>query len=137
MLRDIYDGKQRTAIKFVTILTTFKNFHTLDCFAEEMKEMKSKSGQNSPILDIQVHITSPDEKEKGLPSFPGTSFARPNLAKIFENFVKQPVSNSLENSPAFVFVCGPKKIVNICWDLSKKHTMEGKVLHFHHETFHF
>ncbi len=36
-----------------------------------------------------------------------------------------------------VFVCGPKAMVNDCWDVSSTRSLKGHKFHFHHETFEF
>jgi len=161
LLQSIYSSERKTPMKYVLAVFTLKNITELNWFAETIQDIRTKAARNtrSPYLDLQVHVTRPEASEENMPVLPGTSFQRPNLDQIFEKLSKHQFrtrSNSsssssstvslssssssappLENPPTFVFVCGPKKIVNVCWDLSKKHTASGKAFHFHHETFEF
>jgi len=155
ILQAIYHVNRKTSMKYVMTVIVLRNITELGWFSDALQEIKSRADSNTkaPYLDLQVHVTRPTAEEENIPVLPGTSFQRPDIDQVFDKIAKHQVKNrngstissgkasvpprEMENPPTFVFVCGPKKIVNISWDTSKKQSLQGKVFHFHHETFEF
>lgn len=84
-----------------------------------------------PRLDLRVHIT---RAAKDAPApVPPFYHGRPDMTKIMGE-----ISSDAGKNPVFVFVCGPKKMVNSTWDLTNElmRTLR-KPFEFHHETFEF
>lgn len=146
ILQAIYLSERRTPMKYVLALITLRNLTELNWFADILQEVKTRANSNSraPYLDLQIHVTRPTAEEENMPVLVGTSFQRPNMIQVFEKIAKHQIrgtapnlAREVENPPTFVFVCGPRNIVNICWDMSRKQSAQGKIFHFHHETFEF
>uniref|UniRef100_A0A6B2L6A5 FAD-binding FR-type domain-containing protein n=1 Tax=Arcella intermedia TaxID=1963864 RepID=A0A6B2L6A5_9EUKA len=127
ILKEIFAGKKRRSrIQSVVMVWSVPSEIEAGWFMEELKALYQISNSSSIKLEIKVHLS----KAKEVPPSPFLNTGRPDIEKYLDGATQ-------ERTPCFVFVCGPKKLVNSAWDISTKLQRKGKICHFHHETFQF
>jgi len=135
MLKDIYRyGEQpssieKSYIQKVYLLWIVQTKEQYQWFREELRTMYESStvNPNAPVMDIRIY-TSRGEGGLGQFFYDG----KPNLDLLFEEVVK-----TYQNQASVVFTCGPRQMVNQCWDGVTSRKASGHTFHFHHETFEF
>jgi len=129
MLRDIFDSrkKKRSRIARVIMIWAVPVEEEANWFLEDLKHIHDLSQKSHTQLDLRVYLTRADENAQyDAPLYAG----RPDKQKILEEATS-------DREPSFVFVCGPRKMVNETWDCANALQRGGKICHFHHETFHY
>uniref|UniRef100_A0A6B2LHV1 Ferric reductase NAD binding domain-containing protein n=1 Tax=Arcella intermedia TaxID=1963864 RepID=A0A6B2LHV1_9EUKA len=127
ILKEIFAGKKRRSrIQSVLMVWSVPSEGESGWFMDEMKYLYQISNSSSIKLEIKIHLSRAKEVPPGL----FLNSGRPDLDKYLDGATQ-------ERAPCFVFVCGPKKLVNSAWDISTKLQRKGKICHFHHETFQF
>jgi len=139
IIKDIYRYGQldpqakrhhKSYLEKVFLIWTISSEEQFRCFEEEIRWFSDHAGKDGlPALDVKVFVT------KG--SADGNSFlvaGKPNYDSYIASLNKE--CDLLENS-LLVFACGPRKMVNMCWDAASDQQREGASIHFHHETFEF
>jgi len=86
-----------------------------------------KKGNSLPDFEVHVFVTKGD-----VDSDASVHKGRPDFFDIFGKLVKDHPEKA-----SIVFTCGPRKLVNNCWDAVSEQQRDGAVIHFHHETFEF
>jgi len=121
--------KHKSLVEKVYLVWTVSNRDQYLWFAQEIKWfMTAMEGKGMPRLEIVIHMTKGDAEEQFI--YPG----RPDFFNIFSKLANE---HQLADKAALVFACGPRKMVNNCWDAVSEQQREGAVIHFHHETFEF
>jgi predicted ferric reductase len=134
ILRDLYATGERKAKKtpdlhsvnqvyFIWVVQTVEQYHW---FANELHACFQATENNTtlPPLDIRIYVTR--ESNAGEIFLTG----RPNFDALFTE-----LSNKNSSQPMMVFACGPQSLIQSCWYSSTQHSLIGKPIHFHHETF--
>jgi len=88
----------------------------------------SKKGNGLPDLEVQIYVTKTDEENLNGFFIKG----RPDMFSIFDRIL-----GKYPDRASTVFTCGPRKMVNSCWDAASEQRRKGAYIHFHHETFEF
>jgi len=98
-------------------------------FEEEIRWFLDHSLKNGmPQLEVRVFMT------KEVIDDPLVIRGRPEYDSFFARLTND---ERLLDKFALVFACGPRKMVNMCWDAVSDQQREGAAIHFHHETFEF
>jgi len=129
LLKDLYCSNQikPSRITNVTVVWSVPTANECAWFSTEMTNFVNNAAKTPYKLDLRVHVTRPAADAH--PPQPPHYHGRPDMDNIFDTCA--------QNTPCFVFACGPKKMVNSCWDTTNKHMLQGHFFHFHHETFEF
>jgi len=132
-LKTIYFNPKlvQSRIRNVTTIWAIRAEAEASLFSEEFESMHriAKINGEMPLLDLRIHLTTATEEQPvPLGIYPG----RPDMTTVFDD-----MADEMQENACFVFVCGPKPLVNSCWDISRRHALKGKAFHFHHETFLF
>jgi len=103
-------------------------------FEEELKWCKLASQKKGmPEMEYMIYVT-----KGGSDLADGVHEGRPNWEEIFSKAAgKHPDHPPNSNKVVNVFTCGPRKLVNQCWDASVILDREGYPFQFHHECFEF
>jgi len=140
LLKDLFCSSKSkpSRINNVTVVWSVPTAAESQWFSTELAKFVNNSTRTSFFsiatkipytLDLRVHITRPN-KDAQPPQSPFQYYhGRPDMEAIFDVCAK--------NTPCFVFVCGPRKLVSSCWDITNRHMLQGHFFHFHHETFEF
>jgi len=137
MIKDIYrygdinasSKKKATWVEKVYMLWTVQKKEQYVWFRDELRECydKSTADPDAPILDLRIYM-SRDEGGLGQFFFDG----KPEIDELFDEIVKM-----YQGKASMVFTCGPKTMVNECWDAVNKRKASGHGFHLHYETFEF
>jgi predicted ferric reductase len=142
ILKDIYRhgeldpmAKKRhvSLVEKVYFIWTVQNMQQYAWFTEEIKYFldASRKGNSVPDLEVHIFVTKGDAMESSAEQ--GTFHkGRPNFFGIFGKLVKDHIGKA-----SIVFTCGPRRLVNDCWDAVSEQQRDGAVIKFHHETFEF
>jgi len=139
ILKDIYrygeldvkaKPRHKSLVEKVYFVWTVQNIQQYSWFSEEIKWFveAGKKGNSLPDFEVHVFVTKGDVDVSNTSVHKG----RPDFFDIFGKLVKDHPEKA-----AIVFACGPRKLVNNCWDSVSEQQREGAVIHFHHETFEF
>ena len=138
ILKDVYeiglteaqrDDSTPCAIDSLYLLWVIPHMEDYECFRPELEAlMKESKLPNRPTLNLMVYITRSKEKLV-MPFVAG----RPDVANLFRVMME----DHDDDDAALVFACGPQALVSETWDQSIHHTMQGKLVDFHHEIFDF
>jgi len=143
ILKDIYRygtldplarKRHKSLVQKVYFIWTIQNLEQYAWFSEEIKYFldAAKKGNSLPDLEVHVFVT----KVKELPDSGSSRCTFHNgRPDFFPIFIKLNADHS--DKASIVFTCGPRRLVNDCWDAVSERQKEGAVIHFHHETFEF
>lgn len=138
ILKDVYDigltDEQRNslipcAIDSIYLLWVIPYLEDYECFRPELEALMEESKHPSrPTLNLMVYVTRSKDTLK-LPFISG----RPNVSNLFRVVME----DHDDEDATLVFSCGPQALVSETWDQSIQHTMQGRLVDFHHEIFDF
>jgi len=119
-----------SVLQRVIMVWTVQNYEQYMWFGEELKTclQNSRSLPDMPSFDLRVHIT----KDAGGHNEPFFYSGRPAMDDVFDEIVA-----NYKGKASTVFTCGPRQMVNDCWDATNDRKRSGHAFHFHHETFEF
>jgi len=143
ILKDIYRHgdldtmarkRHKSLVEKVYFIWTLQNTQQYAWFSEEIKYFldASKKGNSLPDLEVHVFVTKGDVPASNNPLQGQFHQGRPDFAGIFNKLVRD-----FSEKASIVFTCGPRRLVNDCWDAVSDQQRDGAVIHFHHETFEF
>lgn len=139
MLKDVFrfgdldprsKARHKSVIEKVYFIWVVQNMEQFGWFSEEIKWCleASKKGNGLPDLEVQIYVTKSEGELQGF-----FIKGRPDMFNIFSKIVAD-----YPERPSTVFTCGPRKLVNNCWDATTAQRQNnGASIHFHHETFEF
>jgi len=141
ILKDIYRygeidtlarQRHKSLVEKVYLIWSIKNKEQFSWFTEEIKYFvdAAKKGNSLPDLEAHIFVTKGEEEIdcKGVTFHTG----RPDFSNLW-----QKICSDHQVKASIAFNCGPRRLVNDCWDAVSERQRQGAVIHFHHETFEF
>jgi len=121
---------RHSVLQKVIMVWTVQTYEQFLWFGEELKACLQTSQQSKdlPPFELRVHIT----KDCGDIQDPFIFQGRPSMDDFFGE-----IAAKYQGKASCVFTCGPRQMVNDCWDATNSRKRSGHAFHFHHETFEF
>jgi len=116
----------KSVLEKIVLVWTVATAEQSNWFSEELAWFQNAAkSENFPNLEVSIYVSKGTAAE---PMIQG----RPNFETILEKLV-----NSNQAKATNVFTCGPRKLVNNCWDGVNMWHRQGHPFKFHHECFEF
>jgi predicted ferric reductase len=144
ILKDIYrfgeldpmaKKRHKSLVEKVYFIWTVQNMQQFAWFSEEIKYFleAAKKGNSLPDLEVHIFVTKGEVEGPHATADHGTFHkGRPDFEGIFAK-----LCNDFKEKAFITFTCGPRRLVNDCWDAVTDQQRQGAIIHFHHETFEF